>query len=403
MVYWVFLYGSPCISHERISDMSKNLLILLPGIRYGVDCPLLYYTRLAYTYAGYECIAIDDYGVESDDLDEYADLAVEKLLPRLNKISGDEYEHIVFAEKSVGTVIGMKLEDACSFTAYHIVYTPIDSIYSYISSDRRILGMAAGTNDKHIDIKALTAACKKLDIPLVTIKNGGHRLESGKDVTKDISALAQVIASIADPTAVDKLEKKIKAAEKAKLEAAEKKAREQAEKEKREAAEKAAREQVGKKAKEPSKVTIKKSNIIRFKPETPIPDNKQAEMMEIWLQSNVSEQSFIPKKYWSKNYKEVTRVIGIASVYTYEDNGHILGFIASMEEAMVAICVAEGYRSLGIGKLLLDRLKDEMGILEVSVYTKNKRAMEFFNKNEFTPKDIQVEASTGEEIVLLSW
>ena len=125
--------------------------------------------------------------------------------------------------------------------------------------------------------------------------------------------------------------------------------------------------------------------------------------MEIWLQSNVKEQSFIPKKYWSKNYKEVLRVMGLASVYLYEDDGKILGFAGAMEQELVAICVAEGFRSMGIGTFLLDRLKDEMGVLEASVYTKNKRAMNFFDKNEFEAKDIQVESSTGEETVFLAW
>ena len=63
----------------------------------------------------------------------------------------------------------------------------------------------------------------------------------------------------------------------------------------------------------------------------------------------------------------------------------------------------ESERGRGIGSLLLDKLKDEMGILEVSVYTKNKGALTFFQKNEFKAKDIQIESSTGEEIVLLNW
>ena len=95
--------------------------------------------------------------------------------------------------------------------------------------------------------------------------------------------------------------------------------------------------------------------------------------------------------------------MSIASVYIYEEDGQILGFAGSMEEAMVAITVKDDERGRGIGTLLLDKLKDEMGILEASVYTKNKNAMKFFQKNEFKAKDIQIESSTGEEIVLLNW
>ena len=386
--------------------MSKNLLILFPGVRYSVDCPLLYYTRLAYSYAGYEIIAVDDYGVkDSGDYGTYADQAVKILVKRLKDTHFDEYDHVVFAEKSIGTVIGFMLADALGLPdVYHIMYTPLEAIYNYVNADRRIVGIAAGTTDKHIEIKVLRSVCKKMEIPLVEIKNTGHRLEGGKDVNKDIGAIAQVIAYIGDPKEVDKLDKKIAdkkaAAEKAE---AEKKAAEEKAAAEKVAAEKAVAEKAAAEKVSSGPKTADKRKIRKLKSGTKEADKKIEDMMEIWLQSNVKEQSFIPKKYWSKNYKEVLRVMGLASVYLYEDDGKILGFAGAMEQELVAICVAEGFRSMGIGTFLLDRLKDEMGVLEASVYTKNKRAMNFFDKNEFEAKDIQVESSTGEETVFLAW
>ena len=135
--------------------MSKNLLILFPGVRYSTDCPLLYYTRVAYDYAGYEIIAINDYGIaQSDDLGSYADKAVKSLVKRLAETQFDKYEHIVFAEKSIGTLIGLMLSDALGLPdVYHIMYTPLEAVFNYINPERRIVGMAAGTTDKHIEIK----------------------------------------------------------------------------------------------------------------------------------------------------------------------------------------------------------------------------------------------------------
>ncbi|MBO4395304.1 MAG: GNAT family N-acetyltransferase [Eubacterium sp.] len=392
--------------------MKHGILLLFPGVRYSVDCPLLYYTRVSYSYAGYDIVPIDDYGVrDSDDLTAFSEQAVKALSKRLSDISFDDYERVVFAEKSVGTVIGPMLEEALSLNnVNHIIYTPLDATFAFFKPGRRIIGVAAGTDDKHIEMKALRSACKKLSIPLVEIKNTGHRLEGGKDVTKDIGNVAQVIAQIGDPRLVDKLNKQIEEERKAKeKEAAEKAAAEKAATEKA-AAEKAAAEKTAAKAAAGKSSSEKSSGrekaagaISKFKSNDKSASKLLEAMMEIWLQSNVKEQGFVPKKYWSKNYKEVMRVLNIASVYVYEEDGNVIGFVGSMEEAMVAIYVAEGHRDQGIGSKLLDKIKDEMGILEVSVYTKNKRAMEFFNKNEFKPKDIQVESSTGEEIVLLTW
>lgn len=374
--------------------MKNGLLILLPGIRYGNDCPLLYYTRIAYEYAGYEILRIDDYEVsESDDLNAFAKLATANVVKRLKDIDFDDYSHIVFAEKSVGTLIGMMLEDELmKKKVVHLVYTPIDAVFSYLNESRIIAGIAAGTEDKHIDIKALGAACKKLDIPLISIKNAGHRLESGKDVTKDISTLAKVIASIASPALTEKLKDKYdRQTEDKAAEAAPQKS-EPAEPETK----------ADKASDQPDEFRPDPDNVRLY-----VPDNDKKriadEMMEIWLQSNVKEQSFIPKKYWSKNYKEISRVLDLATVFVYEQDSHIYGFVASMEDSMVAICVDDRHRSLGIGTLLLGRMKDKMGALEASVYTKNKGAMNFFSKNEFSASDIQIESTTGEEVVLLNW
>ncbi|MCR4605882.1 MAG: GNAT family N-acetyltransferase [Eubacterium sp.] len=380
--------------------MKNRLLILFPGIRYSVDCPLLYYTRLNFEYAGYECISAD-YGIdEADDLSAFSERAVEKLRGAFENIKFDDYEAVIFAEKSVGTVVGMRLEDELNLkNVYHLVYTPIDETYKYLTTTRRIVGMAAGTEDKYTDAKALQAACKKLDIELITIKNAGHRLEAGKDVTADISALVKVINKIGDPSALEKYRKteakKIEDEKAAKAKAeAEKLAKEKAEKEKKEAEKKAAED--AKKSAE-NTITIHKNHVRKYA------SKDLDELMEIWLIGNIKEQSFIPKKYWNKNFTEIKRIVELSDVFVYEQHGKIYGFISSMEEELVGIYVAEGARSLGIGKLLMDKMKDKMGILEASVYTKNKRAMKFFEKEEFQATNIRIDEATGEEEVLLKW
>ena len=385
--------------------MKKGLIILFPGIRYSSDAPLLYYTRLAYEYAGYECIAIDDYGIDTkkdkEDLNAYADLAVGNLIRRFKDVDLSEYERVVFAEKSVGTVIGLKLSDELKADdVYHILYTPLDETIGYITPKRRIVGMASGEEDSHVEIKVLASTCKKLGTEFIKVRKAGHRLEGAGDVTKDISVVAQVVSTIGSPDALAKYEKKL-AEKEAEEKEKQKKEAEEKEKQKREAEEK--EKAKGKTAPKPSEnVTtklrpVKPTNVRRY-----IPRDTE-EVMEIWLLSNMKEQSFIPKKYWNKNFTEIKRVIGLATVYVYEETGKIVGFAASMENVMVGIYVAEDYRSHGIGKVLLDKLKSDMGVLEASVYTKNKRALDFFGREEFTGSAYVKDQATGEDQVLLEW
>ena len=50
------------------------------------------------------------------------------------------------------------------------------------------------------------------------------------------------------------------------------------------------------------------------------------EVMEIWLISNLQAHDFISKKYWNKNFTEIQRVLQLADVYVWEEDGKIQGF-----------------------------------------------------------------------------
>ena len=81
--------------------MKKGLLILLPGIRYSVDCPLLYYTRIAYTYAGYEVIPVDDYGVKTQRIWTYSLTRLLKILSSVLKTSIFQTTSMSFLQKNL--------------------------------------------------------------------------------------------------------------------------------------------------------------------------------------------------------------------------------------------------------------------------------------------------------------
>ena len=89
--------------------MSKNLIVLFPGVRYSVDCPLLYYADLCYSLRGYDVKSINSYEVDGGDglgdLNSYAALAEKKVMEQLQHVEWNRYDNIVFASKSIGTVI----------------------------------------------------------------------------------------------------------------------------------------------------------------------------------------------------------------------------------------------------------------------------------------------------------
>ena len=50
-------------------------------------------------------------------------------------------------------------------------------------------------------------------------------------------------------------------------------------------------------------------------------------VMNIWLSSNIQAHSFIPREYWMKYFGQVKEMLPDATVYVYEDNGSVQGFI----------------------------------------------------------------------------
>ena len=92
-----------------------------------------------------------------------------------------------------------------------------------------------------------------------------------------------------------------------------------------------------------------------------------------------------------------------AEVYVYEDDKMIQGFVGLSNEYMEGIFVSDEMQSCGIGKLLLEYIKNKKVRLRLNVYQKNARAISFYQREGF---DIQYEGfddATGEKEYTMLW
>ena len=81
----------------------------------------------------------------------------------------------------------------------------------------------------------------------------------------------------------------------------------------------------------------------------------------------------------------------------------IQGFVGLSNEYMEGIFVSDEMQSCGIGKLLLDYIKNKKIRLRLNVYQKNARALSFYQREGF---DIQCEGldeATGEKEYTMLW
>ena len=123
----------------------------------------------------------------------------------------------------------------------------------------------------------------------------------------------------------------------------------------------------------------------------------------IWLASNLEAHSFIPAEYWRGNYETVKAALAQAEMYVYEDAAGVLGFVGLSGDYVEGIFVASHARSHGIGRQLLDHVKATHRCLELNVYAKNRRAVEFYQREGFELKGSGVDPNTREEDFLFFW
>ncbi len=124
---------------------------------------------------------------------------------------------------------------------------------------------------------------------------------------------------------------------------------------------------------------------------------------DIWLTTNLKAHFFISEQYWISNYEFVKEMLPQAEVYVYEDDKMIQGFIGINDEYIEGIFVSDEMQSRGIGKILLDYIKDKKDRLQLKVYQKNVRAMSFYQRGGFTIQSEGMDEFTGEKEYVMNW
>ena len=124
---------------------------------------------------------------------------------------------------------------------------------------------------------------------------------------------------------------------------------------------------------------------------------------DIWLKTNLKAHYFISNQYWKSNYELVKEMMSQSEVYVYEADKMIQGFVGLNDEYIEGIFVSDEMQSCGIGKLLLDYIKDKKVSLRLNVYQKNARAISFYQREGFIIQCEGLDEATGEKEYTMLW
>lgn len=128
-------------------------------------------------------------------------------------------------------------------------------------------------------------------------------------------------------------------------------------------------------------------------------------IMKLWLDTNIETHSFISKDYWINHFEMVKTMISQAEIYVYEDDDtdQIQGFIGLTGNDIAGIFVKKEVRSQGIGGQLLDFVKKIKTGLNLHVYQKNKRAICFYERQDFVVQAEAVDENIKEKEFVMEW
>ncbi len=130
-------------------------------------------------------------------------------------------------------------------------------------------------------------------------------------------------------------------------------------------------------------------------------DTKQ--VMQIWLDVNMDAHNFVQGDYWLSNYQSVQKQLLQADIYVYEQDEEIQGFVGMTDDYLAGIFVDKKCRSMGIGKELLECVKQNYPVFSLNVYQKNRRAVDFYLREGLSIISKGIDEDTSEADYTMVW
>ncbi len=127
-------------------------------------------------------------------------------------------------------------------------------------------------------------------------------------------------------------------------------------------------------------------------------------VVELWYKTSVIAHSFISDDYWRKNKEAMaSEYLPNSETYLALESGKIVGFVSMAENFLAAIFVDNETQGKGVGSSLLNFVKNKRTAIQLNVYEKNKKSVDFYKNQGFAIKSVSKEEVTNENEFLMEW
>lgn len=133
--------------------------------------------------------------------------------------------------------------------------------------------------------------------------------------------------------------------------------------------------------------------------------NDTTPLLRLWLESTIYAHPFIAEDYWRESEAIVRDVyLPAAETWVWNAHGEVQGFVSVMESRFIgALFVTPNAIGQGIGRALLDHVKQRFPALSLEVYQKNDRAVNFYHAQGFQIEDSAWQEDTQHPTWIMHW
>jgi putative acetyltransferase len=126
------------------------------------------------------------------------------------------------------------------------------------------------------------------------------------------------------------------------------------------------------------------------------------QVLDIWLNTSIAAHGFVEKEFWESKVADMRDIyLPAGETYVYDEGGTIKGFLSLYNNTLAAIFVSQESQGRGIGRQLMAKAKEVRNNLNLTVYKKNKRSIDFYKKCGFKIIKEQIDKHTGQTELLM--
>jgi len=127
-------------------------------------------------------------------------------------------------------------------------------------------------------------------------------------------------------------------------------------------------------------------------------------VVELWYETSIPAHNFISPDYWKVNKETMTNVyLPNSETYLAIKDNVIVGFISMADNYLAALFVKTEMQGNGIGKKLLNYIKERRETIQLKVYKKNAGSVQFYEMQDFKTLSESNDENTNEIEFLMEW